>query len=554
MTQNDVEKDFEALSVSFDPSKFIDQIMITISNLRSDSGPMPGTLFDGANSIAPGKFGESRLNAFLRILGFPATRNQDSLSSQNDKLQNFRQQLASSPNVDQSIIDLIVEAERERLLSQDHTLNYFDPSWFEKLADDKIDVELTKRESALSKPENTEKSVNMVRDPLSIRASISKTEAKSRRPQLFPLVVNADIPVFPLNKRIAPIFYNGDFVLNKSRLSRPFLEHVIYIRVKVFSGQQTALHESLKKNIQAEVSSLDEASSIINNLDNFNLISLQLTDKFIKVLKKSSQNYVKVKNQIKNIENKSDIILAPKQDPSEKSGEIKLSKKEIQDILRGETSSDDSSSEDEEVITSKALDEKIERLFQEVNKLETFLSILPTQQIAKQDSARRIDEDIVINNISSDLFISEFTSLMFFELDALRNKLNEAKAERAKLIGHYENLKYSISQFTGESTGLSIFDIICTLFAIFTIDIKYLIGLLNDDAKNRLLSNDSFYAISERDDTLETEKTINIIADGASSVTVGAAVLAIQEEIEKHFALAEAFMQQFSKGGENRIS
>lgn len=542
----DLQDELEAIANNFDPIPFIDSIMETIKGMASENAPIPNTFFYSVLDVQSGESSESRLNTFLRILGFPATRGEASLSDKSIQIKTLREQIKENSQGDKSEgqISKIVEDERIKILSQDGTLNYFNAGDLVsnvklELTSNNLITELAIREVSLNKKISQQAFVDMIASPLNIKSSIVKN---SRRPVIFPLVVNADIPIFPLRKRIAPFFNFTDFIVNRTRLSRPFLEHIIYARNKALSGVSSPLKTFIIKNIENEVQGTSRQNDLKDLLKNSSSLELQLIQKFIKALKKSAKIYIDTKKLAKELRTKIDLVPKPKKEPTELSGEDKtLSQKDKQAFFTAEVGNENI------VISTKLLDDKISRIQQELSGIDTFLQLMPTEGIKQSDEINRIGSPFITNNIVSDLFVGEFIQLASFERVALESKRDEALDEKALIIRRYEDVKMLIMHFTGEFTGLSIFDIICVLLALFTVDIKYLISLLNKDAQSRLIKNDNYYKVKSNDiNTVENTITIDDIAPGASKVSVSDALVAIQEEVANNFNLVESFIESFN--------
>lgn len=539
MNQENLKELIEAAAVDFDPDGFLEAIFNTLQNSRSDAALAPNQLFENATDITSASRSESSVNSFLRLLGFPATRNEAGLN----------------------IVELS-EDEVRSILSQGETLNYTKVTELSFLTD--IDgqdpaAKILEREQTLSQKRSVADHFKMINFPLPLTVSLDG--AGSRRPSLFPLVVSADVPVFPLRKRVAPAFFDGDFIRGNSRLSRPFIEHVIYMRTKNFSGAANPLRDALRANIEAEISnepvgnsnetgdtqnSSNPQQTLINNLENFSILQLQLVDKFVKALKASAEKYRRILRQSEELKKRVLYIPDNKPDFNEKAGQANLSNEQKLKLLS------DILNEQQPNLSSRTIDAKLERLKEQKSFIENFVQLLPVESLNQSDKIRRLSDPFSINNIIGDVFVSEFSALTSFELFAVDLRINEAKQEQAKLIQDYEFVRSGIMLYTGEIIGLSIFDVICVLFALFTVDLASLVALLNSSSRQRLLETDIFYSSQNPDSQSSLFKNIGQLVESADSISVGQAVGAVQKQVELHFRLADSFRQQAELAGENR--
>jgi len=476
-------KQRDVQGIVFDPANFMRSILSNTNRARSDMGSMPGKVVESTGDEPMGELVESRLNAFYRMIGLPATRN-DSIRF-----------LRTKSNLETT----------DTQLSQNNTLNYFSPGLIsvknsngEYIDGNKASNLISGRESALQKSVDPEKMVEMVIKPISLDASVKPNQ--SRRTSLFPMLVDASTPIYPLKKRTAPLFNDGDFILSgasNTRLPRPFIESVIYMRTKVYSG---AIYEKLKIDLASNIrtfvkgntqplSSEEEAltsKELIeslglgtdNSIENFNLLELELINKLIQAIRKSSMNYRATLNRATELKKQVMFIPEYKENPAEISGN---SKKSIEGIVAG------------------SVDKIIYSLENQLAELSSFINLLPTNEVKRADTSYRSEGDEVVRNVLPDAFISDFTSLITFDRGHIQSQLAEAKVKRAKILSEYNLLKEGIQYFTGEHTGLSIFDILCVFLALFTILVESLVLLLNKDARERLL-NSSFYSFQNDTD------------------------------------------------------
>ncbi len=479
-------------SIDFNVEDFVDRIYNTIDSYRSQVGLQTGVVLEHPTDGTGGKNqAESKINCFYRLLGLPAVRS--------------------------DITDKSVELGS---LSQHDTLNYF-PDF--KINGTSVSAAVTQREELQSLPIDIQQSIDVIRDVLSYDAAL---KPNNRRESIFPMVVSAAIPIFPLARRTAPLFYPGEFTVDgKSiKLTRPFIEHVIYIRTKASAGGGD---ESLFNSLQAEV---NNANFTLDPSLKGKLLELRIVSKLIKSLRSIAHSWIVVGEDIKKLQKDVQFIPAPKTNPQERAGNVTLpadSTITVQDI------------------TEQGLETTIAKLKEQLAKEESLLNSLPSESIKSADRIRRIEQDQPNLNIVDDAMISEFQSLIMFERDAVNEQLKEALDKKARLLNQFEKARKLLVYLNGETTGLSIIDIVCVLLALFTVELDVLIGLVNEKSRKYLLETDNFYRSqnpASSDATAKNESNIDKILNTPPK-TVDQAVSALQGKVEENFKLLEVFIK-----------
>lgn len=537
--KNEAIKGRTAEGVTFDPAQLMQSILTTIERFRSDVGTSPGQIVENTLDMSANESVESRLNCFYRLLGLPATR-----------------------DMSKAIFEPSVAAEeRNRKLSQHGTLNYYD---------DKASVGqvVSSRETSLIKSiENrtVQDNIAMIKDPLPLeKLGLEQNSFATRKPSIYPMVVDAATPVFPIQKRVAPLFYDGDFIVSGSsentRLPRPLLESILYMRTNRFQVDMSSKIEMLTNNIQSfvqglpstielspeqtvERSELLESIGIKNGQADFTLIEAEIINKFIQAIGQSARKYKAVINDAKELNQKVLFKPEPKKSAQEKSGNSTV-------IL-------------EATGNNPSIDARIKELEQEKSELDLLLTLLPTNRVLQADTTYRIATNQEgFANITPDVFISEFSGLVTFDLDSINKQLREENTKRARSIQKFEVLRRNIQYYSGEGQGLSIFDILCTFLALFTIDLDKLVGLLNNDARSRMQSNKFFSFPNalknksiERSPLFSDEERLQKIEDvltGKAILSVSDATKELEKAVKNNFKLAAAFFKDADRSGQGR--
>lgn len=540
---------------TFDPSALMSSIITTVDRFRSDVGTMPSQVVLNTKDIQIEEMLESRLNCFYRLIGLPATRDISNLNFDEDE----------------------TNAEQRSKLSQHGTLNYFN---MDVLLDGKaIGSKLSARETALTKAiksRTVETNIQMLKDPLPLEKfgldQVLDTKMDSvfsdkpitvvRRVSIFPMMVDAATPVFPINKKVAPLFNDGDFVVSGSsantRLPRPFLESVLYMRThrseedsdtQGFVDNIQTYVQGLPANIELSAEQVVERDSLLaaigikNGQADYTLIEAEIISKFVQAIGQSAKKYKESVNKAKELLQMVDFKPEPKSSANEKSGNSNL--------RLGNTGS------------GPSIDKRIRQLEQAKSKSEMLLMVLPTNQVLQADTTYRIvNSQEGFANITPDVFVSEFAGIITFDQASIDKKLREEKANRARHIQSFEIISRDIQYYSGEGQGLSIFDVLCTFLALFTIDLDKLVALLNDDALSRMLSNKFFsFNNSGQNDGVEKNplftdaevlgKLENVLT-GTTIVSVEEALEELESLVKSNFQLAAAFFKEADRAGQNK--
>jgi len=511
---------FESGVLNFDPQAFARSLYNTIEASKGRIGRRATKLIDSPADEAFADEGENPINAFFRILGMPAIRSKTGLTFNGQRLDR---------------VDLAAQL-RDKIYNQGGTINYVDSIGIG--TEDALKA-LAQRDSFLNQKLDPDTFNELIRNPLPVDASINGPAF--RKVPILPLVVDASIPIYPQSKRVAPLFNIEDYVVSggKQRLSRPFLEHIIYMRTKVFSGGATAstsadnsLEKQLAANIETQVpegGATSPRDNLLEALGDFSLLELKITEKFIQTLKAMAIDYEKVRRRALEMEQEVIYSPAPSRRARDKTGSTRTAKDEdFRSILDGQIAAIDT----------------------ELNKIDAFLITLPSEIVAESDRIRRIGQSTRVGNISTDLLVPDFNNLLSSERIGLEKIQRDLKDERSRKIREFEILKERLMFYTGEGVGLSIFDILCVLFALFTVPLDIVIGLLNKDAQDRILKNDPFYSNQQAtgSDAIFNINTVqNALAD---PVPVGQALDTVEAIVKENFELVNTFIKTAQASGE----
>lgn len=500
------QQDLEDDGSGFNPIEFAKKVFNSIRPFRSQLATQPELLIESPSQIgAGGELGENIINAFFRMLGLPAARSEEFLTREGNEA--LLSRLTTN------------ERARKQAFSQDGTLNYFTTIGTAG-QHDFIVHDIKSRNNKLSEVPTASDFNKMMSAPLPFEESLSMTGA--RRAGLFPLIVDAAVPIYPLHRRIAPLFYDGDYIVegSQSRLSRPFIQHVLYIRSKPLSGNSTTKEEFIDRINELRPESLTD----LTNLGPFSAIELIIQQRFLQSIRRLASDYIGVQQAAIRSRQKITFVPNPVENPEERSGQGTLSAEEL-----AETKT-----------VTPDIDRRIKDLKLALSKEEAIRFILPTEEVNRSDRKRRLSDQVTIRNFTDDALISDFTNLITYKEEDLRSQIGEVEQERRRALQEAEKIKRDLLYFTGEFTGLSIFDVIGVLYGLFTVEIKYLVGLLNKDAQDRLIK-DPFFALGPNEqESSEAKGPVVLISEG-SVPTVNESLTMLQSKVEEAFKLAQTF-------------
>lgn len=494
---NNVQNDVEDESLSFDALSFAQNLYQVIDSHRSQ---MPANYFELtiAPSASSGGSGETKLNAFYRMIGLPAVTDPVFVRAN------------------------LKDDEFQRTISQDGTLNYFHTIYNDEAQDSAIFKKIRDRNDRLTAAANPERFAEFMYKPIGLSEGVKDSAAgQSRRTSIFPLVVDAAVPIYPLSRRIAPSFQhtiNGeDYIVSGSstRLSRPLIDNIIYMRTKTINNEEGMAElrkqlEALSKSVGADESGEGVTKDIQDA--GFTFIDLAIRTKLLQTLKSLANKFRIASSEVQELSAEITFIFKVVSNPQMRSAQ----NSDIQlDIKAG------------------SLDIEIANLKSEIANQNGISFLLPTEQVKRREELRRLEHNLKISNITQDVLISQLTSLITYEVDNLNRKLEEKQHERDEKLSRAEGLKQQLMYYTGEFSGLSIFDVICVIYGLFSIKPEYLVGLLNKDAQVRLMK-DEFFRTS---DSGEGAKSVF----GTSPPSVAESLAALEAKVKEAFRIAEGF-------------
>ncbi len=292
---------------------------------------------------------------------------------------------------------------------------------------------------------------------------------------LKPFIVDPriDATVMPDMRKVCVPFLkdkNATRLNNSTYLSRPGIELIIRERLRTASEDKTLLKD-IEKILSGETSpgvnesTLDRntllttvfALSDENNIQDTNLLetfqgftSIQTTmvGRLVKLIKSVIKKLIKAQNTIDE-------------------ARISINWVPIPNVEGPEMGATGASLNRVGVNVSSDIDRKIAEL-----------------KIKKLNAERRITEATELGDFASPFSIN----LVGDNTNFIEKELSELTQRRDRIAANAFNAMKEIEIITGEVSGLGLIDVLCIYTALWAIDMKTLLGFLDDDAFNRLVT------------------------------------------------------------------
>jgi hypothetical protein len=532
----------------FDVIGFAKKIMREIDGIRSYSKETDEKTKQGFQLPT-----ETRINAFLRLIGMPYFL---SISDKDDSSKKG-ETLVLNPGFGKTVRRKFADKHIENNLK----LNYS----YKGTKSDRLATILTQRESFLIQQENgtgkediSSSMEKAICAPLDIKPNIpenkryrgtftpgtnnksgnNKTNEQSTTnnnarevyKKLFPLIPyfpEESQKVLPLNREIARPFTLQE---RERRISseivarKPFLEEVIRIRFVEMSNK-TKSEKQTEDDIQDSIKDLigeEEYSAIFGEGDYFQAVSVVeqfIINKFIDAIRNMARKWVNLNNQRTKLLRKIKPSIVIKTSSSQSSPFGKRLERSIE-------------------LTGTAEGEKIKKLNRAIAKEEALLALLPTDESEKTEVNQQTKR-----NISHSALQPSLLDMLNYNLTKNRELKKSLLSNAKKNIASLEKIRLEMELMTGEFTGLSMPDVVCTIAALFIMEKNYLLDLLDK------------YAI----DFMATDPNLKSIVENVSPTQENtmAAVKKLEKTVNALFALFQnevEVKQDRDKKGKNRVS
>jgi len=368
---------------------------------------------------------ESRINAFYRSLGLPAIR------SKNVVLDSF-----NTGNLFASSSFSSDELEQNKLLDK---LNIRKLDFIKPLTEEEIQTFTTNNRVRL-------------KENLGVEGENQTSESSKRlRGVMLPMVVDGNIPIFPQSKRVAGAFkLDEELIIDRNTYKRPLIETIISMRLKSQGAQNSQTQSNVNSDLTGQevldFNNIGESIGGILELSTYNIDEL---------IYKAILETVDAKKNFNNKEIVPTIANIAEQRPTIRAAPLpaKLGKAEVKKLFQQEK-------------------DEIKRAILSIFEYDdTFASDVSNKRNLKGSILGSILLDVVNPQ-------EENAEREEKEIDKQEDK------ETTRLVKAYRSLDLVFGQFS----GIAGTDIIIVLTAMFQVELRFLVGLLNDEAKERLLA------------------------------------------------------------------
>lgn len=290
-----------------------------------------------------------------------------------------------------------------------------------------------------------------IKDSIEFRSSGTIQNPKRRRGSLFPMYVFGDVGVFPQDRRVAGAFFTtSNVIIDGTKYERPMLELIVLLRLRGDGVQDGSLQQQLNEEFSE---SLGEGFVDTTNLNliTFEIIRqlLQTTLNIKDVVRKTVQDLGRIRTQIRTIYEDQRANVPDQQAVTKSTSGLGTSEKQ----------------------RSAQVSEQARK-----DSLLTLLEYDDT--LSNGQLTTKNMKDAWLANSVLDLLTTDSQRIGVSSRESEKAALKLEKLNRAQ----HRKLDLLLGTFSGLS-GLDVLVIITALFSITQAD---LLGLLNDEAFDRL--------------------------------------------------------------------
>ncbi len=432
---------------------------------------------------------ESRVNTFFRLIGLPhivkidkITENEDIIGGESSDAKVLTPGFKLGYGVEFAYIS---NSEKKDLkIKWDNK----QPVLYSTLSNREKQLSLIDNDTYSS--ESKSNRIKAFKKPLSPKMNFDGTYQKREVFKSLSPFISSYVDVFPKTKNLARPFLQDPkkgFIIN-TELKRPFLETVILIRFVNLSGaanKKTSEYTkkmwlNLKQQTESAYSDKAEMKFMASLLpENGTIIEAFIVERLVTVVSQLARKWTAITKNITEILKHIDVAFVPitpgaKQHP--------FGKQSNQASFEAKNSEDD---------------KKISELEAKIRQSEAIISLLPIQDsIAKNSEGNSISA----RNVMSNALTSPFISILTKSLDEKKKKLNESKRKRKEMSQKADRLRLEIEMMTGEFSGLSVPDVVFTIMALFLLDKKELLYMLDSDVLKEMKKDTKFKVILEKEE------------------------------------------------------
>lgn len=329
------------------------------------------------------------------------------------------------------------------------------------------------------------------------------------RGKLFPMIVNGDINVWPLNRRVGGAFLtNEELTRDRVQYHRPLIELIILLRLKKEGLVNSQTQGSISTAIQGEVSVLGEEiieafQQSLYNLGDIAEIAVQR----INSVRKSTG--VDVTSQPGAVPQNAKTVITS----SEKRGEL-----------------------------DKQLAEQNRQLALKEARLQVFEYEDGAGESISRNMKTALFADIILNTITG-------------ASGRLKKDISATKQKREKKIGQLKEAHKELDFLFGTFSGVSGTDIAVIIVAMLLLDMPYLVGLLNESTRERLYNKIGTGKVLDKNGA-----TVTFYPIESSTLSVGASLGELKRQVRELVVkvdqqiVARAFADKGTKQKKERTS
>lgn len=489
--------------------KFARQVLTEVENVRSYK-----LTFDSENRLTSQKPLESRVNAFFRLVGLPMFVAIEPLSKEKKTAKNKRGAEILSPGYqegEQIPLTLYrVRNSKDVMLSNPADIGKEGPVQqlpVNTLVDTQREQVLRARENSIGTETFNKAMVRaMYRvDVPQFHMRRDLTDIGYKYTKVLAPFVTSYVNVQPANRELAKPFVPDpkDYTIGENILRKPFLETVIRIRLGTSRGAnqvQTDYMAGLRTELddiskQAFGSDDRAAADAIPQLlpKEANVLESFIISQMMAAIGQIAQRWVLLQKQREKILKAAEISLAP----------VTESAKQSMFGRQANTAIALSITPDSELGRRKV------KLQQRVAVSEALIGLIPTEDaVGTKTSAQFVST----KNVMSNALTISFLSLLRQNLDLERSKLRDVERKIQEESRKANQLRLEIEALTGEFSGLSVVDVMFTILALFLIDRKYLVALLDGDSFGLMLQDDTLFMAAAEAGNATTQDAVEEVA------------------------------------------
>lgn len=341
-----------------------------------------------------------------------------------------------------------------------------------------------------------------------LSTSIGKTEDSRREvyKSLFPLITSYQ-NVLPKNHQLARPFLSDvrRAVIGRDALKKPLIETIARIRLGLGTGNEK--DEERKKEFQQSIAASvgDEfADLLLKDLNQTNILEQLIINRMVASVEQIAKRWVKMRTEQERISR--DLPFT-----------IRIKSSSARDNPLGKRMA---VSADIELNKEHRIGKNLDIIRKNLARLDAIMSLLPTEDSSNPVAAGAPQS----KNVSKSALVNPFMSFFNSDIDYYRKR----EAEINKIITQEQQkadkLRLEVEMMTGEFTGLSVPDVIAIIIGLFLISKDDLISLFDSDTIAEMKKDPSLSASVEQ-------------AGSVTSNTTAAALERLETQVSNVFSL-----------------